>query len=115
MTLKLSRIKDIISEAYTAGYQGSMELRDAFVENMLKKVTQEINETKSISGDEWKVYTVEELNKEAIGTVFEHRSYGLGTLKRKDHKCYIQFDNGDVYHCVQNTEPWIEEMRKVKR
>lgn len=110
--LKLQKLKELIRKSYTAGYNGCLELIDQYVEEAMIEIQNEIASVKEGVVGEWKIFTVEELKKKAIGTVFEHSRLGPGCIDGNSEKDkYMLFQNGEHGYFMQNVEPWCEPMR----
>jgi len=111
-TLKLQRLKELIKKSYEAGYHGCMDMAEEYAEELMAEVQTEIQSSKE-SG-EWRVYSVEELKKEPVGTIFEHMRLGQGWIDGRSEKDkYMTFQNNEHAFFMQNVEPWDEPMRKI--
>lgn len=113
--LRLQRLKEVIKTAYEAGFRGCMDLADQYAEELLANIQAEIqNKDLPMKTNEWRKYTVEELKKKPVGTVFEHIRLGQGWIdgRTEKDKC-MTFANGEHRHFMQNIEPWSEIMREL--
>ena len=111
--LKLAKLKELIRRSYEAGYNGCMEMAEEYAEEIMAELQNDINAPKVPSG-EWRIYTVEELKKKPVGTMFEHARLGQGWIDgRTDKEKCMTFQNGEHGYFMQNIEPWDEPMREI--
>lgn len=115
--LKLNRLKEIILNAYEAGFNGCLDLREEFADEMVAEIMAEIERSKSEikPGGDWRLWTTEELRKKPIGTIFEHSRLGKGWIEgTSESKKQMTFANGETSFFMQNNvEPWDEPMKLV--
>jgi hypothetical protein len=110
--LKLNQLRDIVLTVYEAGHRGCLDLREDYADEFIQALMIEINKGKANSG-EWRVYTVKEISQRPIGTMFEHTSLGKCWIDGTEKLKHMTFENGSVFHLLEDDEPWLEKIREI--
>ena len=112
--LKLQQLRSIILKAYEDGNGGCLELKEQYADELLQQLIEEMSKTKNGFSSELKVYSVEELKKFPLGTVFEHSRLGRCWINETDRVKTMTTEDGHTFYMMQNNEePWNEPMRMV--
>lgn len=108
--ITLQRLKQVISDAYVAGYGSSLELKDCYVDELIASLLDAPDSAPS-ANDGWKIYKVRELRELKPGTILEHFTRGKGWIETQGVEKWLKFENGEVSHFFQDASPWDEPMR----
>ena len=104
MKIEETELVTLLTETVEAGRAGCAELRDQDIEDILRR-------HKVPAGNDSRVYTVTELKKMPVGTVFHHSSNGRGVVQDKGNgKRMMMWDNGGTTDFVSNSPPWNRPM-----
>lgn len=109
--LKLNRLREIVLRVYEDGHRGCLDLKDDYADELIQELMAEMSKEKD-SGD-WRVYTVEELRKKPLGTIFEHSRLGKCWIDGNEKLKTVTFEDGHTTHIMENSEPWTENMREI--
>lgn len=110
--LTLNRLKQIIADSYEAGYHGSLDLKEIYVEEIVDNVLDPTEETFA-KNDGWKTFKVSELRGLRIGTIFDHATRGKCFIESDGLNRYMKFANGSVAKFLEDSSPWDEPMRII--
>ena len=111
--LKMQRLREIILKAYENGNAGCLDLKDQYADEALQELVEEMAKSKGVGTGELKVYTVEELKKFPLGTVFEHSRLGKCWIDGTEKIKTMTTEDGQTFHLMENDEPWNEPMRQI--
>jgi len=120
MELTMSRLQEILSEAYDCGYLGSDEQRNEDVAELFSR--HQINEAddkppppKEEKDLDFRLYNVSDLRDAPVGTVFIHSSLGKCRIQKRNSDKYMAFDNPGFQPAGFNVDgyPWDMPMKKV--
>ncbi len=104
--IKMDKLIEVCRIVYDGGVSGSADLRDSFINDVLQK-------NGISSDDQWRVYTVKELQQMPIGTLFSHSLLGRGTVcERAESKVkYIVFAEVGPRDLNVDLDPWDKPMK----
>lgn len=119
VAITLQKLREFLEQAYEAGYQGCLELKIEYVDDVIQSIINGKIEVPSISpNDGWKIYKVSELMKEPVGTIFEHNRLGKcwidADMNNQKNK-YMTFANGETKYFQADSSPWDEPMRLLQK
>ncbi len=111
--LKMQQLRGIILKAYEDGNAGCLELKDQYADELLQQLVEEMSKTKTGFSSELRIYTVEELKKFPLGTVFEHSRLGKCWVDGTEKVKTMTTEDGHTFHLMENDEPWNEPMKMI--
>ena len=110
--ITLQRLKQIISDAYAAGYGGSLDMSESYVQEITTMLLATPEQPLS-KNEGWKIFKHKELRDVPVGTIFEHSSRGKGWIESNSTEKYMRFHNGEICHFYSDESPWDEPMRII--
>ena len=110
-TLKMTELREIILRVYEDGNRGCLDLKESYVDEFIQNLLVEMSKKKL--SDDWRIYTVEELRKKPLGTLFEHSKYGKGWIDGTEKIKIMTFEQGRTFYITDDGHPWDETMREV--
>jgi uncharacterized protein Smg (DUF494 family) len=118
MEMTLTRLSEILSEAFDHGYEGTEEDREEVVLGILAK--HNINEAddkppQKVKDDEFRIYTPEELKTLPVGATFLHSVLQKCTILRTHDEKYMNFDSPGLAPAAFNVDgyPWDVPMKRL--
>lgn len=113
-SITLNHLKDVLGKAYIHGYHNCLDMKDSFVDDLVKIL---FEEPKVFSkNDGWKVFTVKELRQLSVGTIFEHSVRGkcyIEAGRYSSAKTFMHFEDGSRSEFVSDCEPWNQVMKII--
>jgi len=116
--IKVQHLRELLEQAYEAGYHGCLDLKGEYVDEAIQKILDGRIEVSAVNpNDGWRIYKINELIKEPIGTIFEHSRLGKCWIDQnednpKDKR--VVFANGEIKYLQADTNPWDEPMRLLQ-
>ena len=107
MNITLSKLREMMGEAWECGSIGCRELRDDDIQAILKK--HRISDI-----EEYRRYTCAELKTMPVGTIFQHMNRGRCHIEQNAHDVkFMVFDWGLKNVSLNNDdeEPWDQNMK----
>jgi hypothetical protein len=106
MEITTEKLRDLLSEAFDAGYENSQEFKGDCIDEILARhhARQE---------EQYRVFKVAELRKLPEGTIFHHSTRGRCWLEADSAGGkYMMFANkGQKLALINDTEPWDRPMK----
>lgn len=112
-TITLQRLKQLIENAYEAGYTGSLELAESYVEDTISSIVNDTPSSPNLN-DGWRKYSLSELVSLPVGTIIEHYNKGKGWVDQIERSYRgVRFENGtySIFKC--EGDPWTDPMRII--
>lgn len=110
--LKMERLRQLFVKIYEDGHTGCLDLKEQYADEALQQLLEEMSKEKGISGD-LKIYTVEELKKLPLGTIFEHSRLGKCWIDGTEKLKTLTVEDGQTFHLMENDEPFNEFMKII--
>lgn len=109
--MSFQKLKQIIADAYAAGYSGSLDLKEAYVDETIQEILSA--DQPATKNEGWRVFKINELRTIPVGTIYDHESLGKGWTENNGTETYMRFHTGEIYHFYTNENPWDQPMRIV--
>ena len=110
MNIDIGTLKSALTEAYTKGTEGSLDLVSSCVEEILEKLNRSFKKSEG-----WKIYTVKELREKSVPTVFQHKTLGACFVEQqKGKEKELKFPDGKSYTFDCDDYPFNIPMKEIK-
>lgn len=107
MEIPLDKLKSLVSEAFECGLHGCADLKQQQIDDLFAKYG--VKNT-----DEFRVWSVNELQKVPTGSIFQHLIRGrCCVMERANRTRFMQFDKGQAIDFNSDTDPWDKPMRLI--
>lgn len=105
-SLSKQRLRELIIEAYDAGYHGCLDFKEEYADEVFESV---FNEPEI---GQWRVYKIKELIAMPEGTKFTHKRLGDCCIKGSSlkSKCMIFTAGASPKYFAEDSYPWDEPM-----
>ncbi len=106
--ISMEKFYEICRQVYEAGLSGSGELKEDAISEIM------IHNNISI-GDNWKIYTVEELANLNVSTVLVHSVWGRCWVSQRpgEGTKFMSFSNRGPVDFRSNSDPWNKPMKVI--
>lgn len=111
--ITLTRLKIALVNAYEQGYHGALDLKENCAEEIISMLLGDQEPATNKNDLGWRIFTVKELQKTKIGTMFIHVSHGKGWIEKYGSTTYMVWHDGFVSNFFNDEPPWTELMKEI--